>query len=374
MFTVKTLNKIAPVGLNLLDKSNYVISDNGVASPHGILVRSQSMHEMDLPESLLAVARAGAGVNNIPIDKCTEKGIVVFNTPGANANAVKELTIMALLLASRKIVEGIAWSQSLDGQGAEVPKLIEKGKSAYVGPEIFGKKLGVMGKGAIGAMVAEAAEALGMEVQMLDSRKAEEFAAAIASCDYISLHCPLKNDTKGFFSAELFGKMKKGVRIINTSRAELVSDADMKQAIKDGIVACYVTDFPNQEMLNVENIIPIPHLGASTPESEDNCAVMAARQMKDFLENGNIINAVNFPALSLARSSKNRITVAHKADQHLSGEITTELSGANLQILNMVSGIKGSCAYMMMDIDTAPPAEVIRNLEKKEGVLRVRAL
>lgn len=357
MYNIQTLNKISPLGLELFKEGSYNISDK-IDNPDAILVRSYVMHDMELPKSLKAIARAGAGVNNIPIDKCSEKGIVVFNTPGANANAVKELTVAALLLSSRKIIEGIQWAKSLAGEGANVPKLVEKGKADFTGPEILGKKLGVIGLGAIGVMVANAANSLGMEVTGFDPyisvdaawglsrnvKKAPDFRSLLENSDYITLHVPLTGETKDLINYDKFSLMKKGVRLLNFSRAELVNNEDLKRAIQEGIVDTYVTDFPSEELLNMEHVIAIPHLGASTPESEDNCAVMAANQLRDFLENGNITNSVNFPSCELNRSSDFRVTVAHKNIPNMVGQISTILAKEQINILNMINRSKGNLA------------------------------
>ena len=307
MYQIQTLNKISKKGLAVLDE-NYTCADE-TENPDGIILRSFKMHDMELPESLRAVARAGAGVNNIPIDKCTDKGIVVFNTPGANANAVKEIVLGALFLASRKIVQGIEWEKTLIGSGDDIPSLVEKGKSAFAGPEIEGKTLGVVGLGAIGVRVANAAHHLGMNVIGFDpylsvdaawhltrfAHKANSLDELLEKADYITIHVPSTPSTKGMFNSEAFAKMKKGARLLNFSRGSLVDENDVQEAIASGTVATYVTDFGSEALLKCENVICLPHLGASTPESEENCAVMAANEIKDFLENGNIKNSVNFP-------------------------------------------------------------------------------
>ncbi|MEE0930661.1 MAG: 3-phosphoglycerate dehydrogenase family protein, partial [Acutalibacteraceae bacterium] len=324
MYNIKTLNKISSVGLNRLG-DNYTCADE-IENPDAILVRSASMHEMEMPESLLAIARAGAGVNNIPLDKCSEQGIVVFNTPGANANAVKELVLAGLLLSSRKITAGIEWAKTLKGNGDAVGKMVEKGKSQFAGPEIKGKTLGVIGLGAIGALVANAAVSLGMDVIGYDpflsvdgalqlSRHIKHVTtldAVFSDSDYITVHVPLTPDTKNVICAENIAKMKDGVRILNYSRADLCNSADIVTAIESGKVATYVTDFATDELLGVDGVIAMPHLGASTPESEDNCARMAADEVKDYLENGNITNSVNFPAAKMARTGDVRYCVLHK--------------------------------------------------------------
>ena len=318
-----TLNKIAACGTDRL--AGYTITDD-MAGAAGVMVRSAAMHDMDLPDTLLGIARAGAGVNNIPIDKCSEQGIVVFNTPGANANAVKELVLAGLFLASRKVVDGIAWAGTLKGEGDAVGKLVEKGKGAFVGPEILGKKLGVIGLGAIGVLVANAAVALGMDVYGYDPflsvdaawklsrhiHHANTLDEIYAECDYITVHVPLAADTKGMLGEAAFAAMKDGVRILNFSRAGLVDSNAMLAALEAGKVAAYVVDFPTDEMLGVQGVVAIPHLGASTPESEDNCAVMAANQLKAYLENGNIINSVNFPDVDVPRAGDVRVCVLHQ--------------------------------------------------------------
>lgn len=385
MFNILTLNKIAECGLNKLDKANYTISGE-CENPDGIILRSFNMHDMELPSSLKAVARAGAGVNNIPIDTCSEKGIVVFNTPGANANAVKELAITAILLSSRKVVDGVNWAKTLAGE-ADAAKLVEKGKSNYVGPEIAGKKLGVVGLGAIGVMVANAASALGMEVIGYDPyisvdaawklsknvKKANDIKDVVASCDYISIHVPQNDSTKGMFNKELFSIMKKGARIINLSRDGLVNNADMKDAIADGTVACYVTDFPTVETIGMDGVICIPHLGASTPESEDNCAVMASNEIDDFLTNGNIVNSVNFPNCELPRESKYRITVMHKNIPNMLSTFSTIIADKNINIVNMLNKSKKDYAYTIIDTDEISD-EIISAIEGVEGVLKTRVI
>ncbi|MBE7035321.1 MAG: 3-phosphoglycerate dehydrogenase, partial [Ruminococcaceae bacterium] len=325
MFDILTLNKIAAQGLDKFSAENYQVTDT-CEHPDGIILRSFSMHEMTLSDNTKAVARAGAGVNNIPIDACTEKGIVVFNTPGANANAVKELVMAGLLLASRNIAGGIEWAKTLVGKGAEVPKLVEKGKGQFVGPELKGKKLGVIGLGAIGVMVANTARHLGMDVIGYDPyltvdaawhlsrniHKANDMNEIFASCDYITLHVPLNDSTKGMINSDSLKLMKDGVRILNFSRGALVNTAHLAAAIEEKKVACYVTDFPDEEVLSLDNTIAIPHLGASTPESEENCAEMAAQELVDYLENGNITNSVNFPSCYAEREGDVRITILHK--------------------------------------------------------------
>ncbi len=386
MYNILTLNKIAKCGLDKLDPDQYIISDTCEA-PDGIILRSFSMHDMELPLSLKAIARAGAGVNNIPIDSCTEKGIVVFNTPGANANAVKELSITALLLSSRDIVGGINWTKTLEGNN-EANKLVEKGKSNYAGPEIKGKKLGVVGLGAIGVMVANTASSLGMDVAGFDPylsceseqqlsdhvKRVNNINELVSTCDYISIHVPQNDSTKGMFNRELFSIMKKGVRIINLSRDGLVNNTDIKEAIESGIVACYVTDFPTVETIGIDKVICIPHLGASTPESEDNCAEMAAREIDAFLRDGNIVNSVNFPNCELKREGKCRITILHKSDLDI-GEIVSIITGeCGTEIRNMISKSKANNAYTIIDCNDDVAISAITKLELTAGVLGVRKI
>ena len=385
MYSILKLNEISPLA-NKYFNSNYSLSKES-SDPDGIILRSYDMHNYEIGKSLLAVARAGAGVNNIPIDKCTKSGIVVFNTPGANANAVKELVICSLFLASRKVIDGIKWTQSLKGT-ENVAGAVEKGKKEFVGPEISGKKLGVIGLGAIGALVANAAVELGMTVIGYDPFitvdhawnlsthviKETDLNNLYANVDYISLHIPLNLSTKQMLDVEAFSKMKKSVAIINCSRGELVNNQDMIEAIKQGIVSRYVTDFPNEELLGIDNIITIPHLGASTPEAEDNCAVMASKQLVEFLQNGNIINSVNFPDTVLNRTAKIRLTVIHKNVKSLLSQITESISAAKINIANMVSQSQGEYAYTILELDDEIKAESLNKLDKIDGVIRHRII
>ena len=385
MYKIQTLNKISPRGLNLLSHDKYEYASE-IINPDGILVRSQDMLKMELPDTLKAIARAGAGVNNIPVPKCSERGIVVFNTPGANANGVKELVIAGLLLSSRKIFEGINWAKSLSGKGSEVPALIEKGKTNFDGPEIKEKKLGVIGLGAIGVMVANDAESLGMEVSGYDPflsvesawglsrtiKKAVSLDSLIADADYITLHIPLNDNTRNLLKKEKFALMKKGVKIMNFSRGELVNNADLKEAIEQGIVSVYVTDFPNDDLLKMNNVIPIPHLGASTPESEENCAIMAVNQMSDFLENGNVKNSVNFPECVLPRSGAKRIIIANRNVPNMIGQITPVLAKHNMNIADMLNKSKGDFAYNIIDIDNDVSEQILKELKAINGVVMVR--
>ncbi len=385
MRTVLKLNSISPKADHVFAEG-YEYSDK-VENPDGIMLRSFAMHEYPIGSNLLAVARAGAGVNNIPIPAMTEKGIVVFNTPGANANAVKELAVCALLLGSRKIVAGINWVQSLQGQ-TDVAKLVEKGKGQFVGGEIEGKTLGVLGLGAIGAKVANAASALGMTVLGNDpfisvdnawmlSRKikhSKDRDELISKSDYITIHIPLTPDTKNMINKDTIAKMKDGVVIINCSRGELVNNDDIIAAIKSGKVSRYVTDFPNEQLLGIDNIITIPHLGASTPEAEDNCAVMAAEQLADYLENGNIKNSVNFPAVSAPRTAPYRITIAHKNVPNAIATATKHIGDNNINIANMVSASRGDLGYMIIDTDTELTPSIVNDLKSVPEFIRIRIL
>ena len=373
MFNILTLNKIAKCGLDQLN-DNYKITDDANVDADGIILRSFKMHDMELPESLKAVARAGAGTNNIPIDKCSEKGIVVFNTPGANANAVKELVIAGMLLASRDVIGGVAWANTLTGD--DVDKQVEKGKSNFAGCEIKGKTLGIIGLGAIGILVANAAYALGMEVIGYDPylsvdsalklsrhvKKANSPEEVYAAADYITIHVPLMDSTRNTINAETIAQMKDGV-IIN---------ADIKKALADGKVAKYVVDFADSETVNQPGIINIPHLGASTAESEDNCAVMAAQELADYLENGNILNSVNFPNCSLPEDNIGRIAIAHKNIPNVIAKFTEALSSVNIS--DMINKSKGELAYTIINTDHAIPAEAIEKLNQIDAVIRVRVI
>ena len=384
MYQIQTLNKISKKGLAVLDE-NYTCADE-TENPDGIILRSFKMHDMELPESLRAVARAGAGVNNIPIDKCNDKGIVVFNTPGANANAVKEIVLGALFLASRKIVQGIEWEKTLIGSGDDIPSLVEKGKSAFAGPEIESKTLGVVGLGAIGVRVANAAHHLGMNVIGFDpylsvdaawhltrfAHKANSLDELLEKADYITIHVPSTPSTKGMFNSEAFAKMKKGARLLNFSRGSLVDENDVQEAIANGTVATYVTDFGSEALLKCENVICLPHLGASTPESEENCAVMAANEIKDFLENGNIKNSVNFPECDMGKKTGERITILHKNVTGMIKKITDALESLN--IANMINKSKGDNAYTMIDVDGRCDAAAIDAIAAMPDVIKVTLL
>lgn len=383
MFDILTLNKIAACGLDKLGE-NYNITDNEGADADGIILRSFKMHDMELPKSLKAVARAGAGTNNIPIDKCTEKGIVVFNTPGANANAVKELVIAGLMLASRDVIGGSAWANTLTGD--DVAKQVEKGKSNFAGNEIYGKTLGIIGLGAIGILVANAAHALGMDVIGYDPYLSVHGALQLSrhvkcvndpkqvyeEADYITLHIPLMDSTKNTINAETLSMMKDGVKILNFARGGLVNNDDIKAALKSGKVSRYVVDFPDAETVNCDGIIAIPHLGASTEESEDNCAVMAAEEIKDYLENGNITNSVNFPNCTLPNSEDGRITILHKNIPNAIAKYTEALGGVNIS--GMINKSKGDVAYSIINTDHAVPQEAVEKLEAMDSVISVRVI
>ncbi len=380
MYNVLTLNKIAAVGTSRLGE-NYTCGDD-VQNPDAILVRSAAMHDMEFGENLLAIARAGAGTNNIPKDKCADQGIVVFNTPGANANAVKELVLAGLLLSSRKVVEGIDWAKTLKGTGDEMGKKVEKGKSQFVGPEITGKTLGVVGLGAIGILVANVAVAVGMNVigfdpYLSDANRAKLDPAVevkdsseevMVNCDYLSVHVPLTDGTKDLVDAGMIAKMKDGVRILNYSRDGLVNTDAVLEGLKSGKVAKYVTDFGNDKILGEEGVIVIPHLGASTPESEDNCAVMACNQVKDYIENGNIVNSVNYPCLSLDRAEgTKRVCVLSKNVEDISKAVMAEVSG----VAGSASKARGDYAYTIVDVTGDADAEKISAID---GVIKVRVI
>ncbi len=381
---IQLLNKIAPVGLEELGGRYEVGTD--VENPDGILVRSAVMHEMPLGENLAAIARAGAGVNNIPVDRCAEAGVVVFNTPGANANGVRELAICALLLAARDVIGGVEWVRGLTGP--DIAKQVEKGKSAFAGSELAGKTLGVIGLGAIGGMLANSALALGMKVVgcdpflsvdgawNLDHRvvRAATFDEIFAVSDYITLHVPATKDTKGMISAASIAKMRDGVRIINLARADLVCAEDLKAALESGKVAKYVTDFPTDDMTDAKNAVLIPHLGASTEESENNCAVMAARELDDYLVNGNIRNSVNYPTVEQPRTGIARICVLHANIPAVLSGITTALAADGVNIENMTNKSKGDNAYTVLDVSPRPAENATAHIRAISGVRRVRVL
>lgn len=387
MYNIQTLNKIASCGTDLLDKSKYAVADD-VNNPDAILVRSASMHEMELGSNLIAIARAGAGVNNIPIDKCSEQGIVVFNTPGANANAVKELVLCGLFLSSRKVVPSTEWIKTLKGKGDEVSKLVEKGKSQFAGPEIMGKKLGVIGLGAIGILVANAAAALGMEVYGADPFLSVNNALKLSGsvhyvksndeifekCDYITLHVPATAETKGMINAETIAKMKKTVRLLNFARGDLVDDKAVLDALANGGMACYVTDFATDALIGAEGVVAMPHLGASTPESEDNCAVMACKEIADYIENGNITNSVNLPNMEMNITGTAKICVIHKNVEGVINNITAPISASGMNIENMQSKSKKDYAYTCLDVsgNTAGIEEKLKAVANVVGVRVVK--
>lgn len=386
MYKILCVNKISPTGTKRFgDKYTFSLD---MENPDGILVRSSSLHDMEFDPSLKAIARAGAGVNNIPIEKCTEKGIVVFNTPGANANAVKEMVIASLFLTSRKVIPAIEWVKTLKGQGAEVGKLVEKGKGAFAGPEIKGKTLGVIGLGAIGILVANAAKSLGMTVYGYDPflsvnaawnlshsvNRSMSLDDIYANCDYISVHVPLTPDTKYLVNKDSIAKMRDGVKILNFARGELIHSGDMIEALGTGKVSAYATDFPDDSLIGVENVIAIPHLGASTPESEDNCAEMAVDQIKDYIEFGNIKNSVNMPTISMPRDIGTRICVIHKNIPNTIGNLTSACGNNSLNIENMQSKSKGDIAFTILDVSGEVTDAAVSSISAVAGVVNVRVI
>ncbi len=390
MFKIQTLNKISAQGLTQLPRDDYEVASE-LLTPDAILVRSADMHSMELPDSVKAIARAGAGTNNIPIPAMTERGVVVFNTPGANANAVRELVLLSLLLASRPVIKAAEWVQGLAGKGSEIPELAEKGKSQFTGPEIRGKTLGVIGLGAIGAMVANSASDLGMKVIGYDpfisvdaawslSRavvKAETLDTILTKADYITIHVPQTAETKGLINADKIKAMKKGVRIINLARGGLVVNADLLEGIKSGKIDCFVTDFADQELLGNDKVICLPHLGASTPEAEENCALMAVKQLRDFLETGTIVNSVNFPKCRLdgaIPAGGTRLCIAHKNIPNMVGQITTVLAESSLNISTMTSQSRGDVAYTVIDVDTPVDGAAMYKLGAIKGLIGVRPI
>lgn len=387
MYTIQTLNKISHLGLDRLTARGFLI-DDAASSPEGILVRSAAMHAMVFPSSLLGIARAGAGVNNIPLDRCAEEGIVVFNTPGANANAVKELVVGGMIMASRDVMGGSQWVREQVKAGVDVTTVVEKGKAAYVGPEITGKTLGVIGLGAIGVLVANVACAMGMEVVGYDPYLSVSTALRLdrnvtvvqtldelaAASDYITIHVPYNDETKHTINAQLIAKMKNGVRILNLARGELVCDEDMLAALEADKVACYVTDFPNNRIALAKNVLPLPHLGASTPESEDNCAVMAADELADYLLNGNIRNSVNLPDCEMARSGAVRLCIIHRNVPNMLSTFLAELSAEGANIENMVNKSRGKYAYTMIDFAERVPEKALEFVRTMPDVLRLRVI
>ena len=386
MYNILTLNKIAAIGTSRFDTAKYNITDD-CATPDAIMVRSAKMHDMEFAPNLLAIARAGAGVNNIPVDECTEKGIVVFNTPGANANAVKELAICGLLLASRKIPEAINWAQTLKGNGEEVGKMVEKGKSNFAGCEIMGKTLGLIGLGAIGGKLANIAISLGMNVIGYDPFLSVNAALSLkpqvkvtnnindiyANSDYISLHLPYNKDTKDTINKDTLALCKDGVRLLNFARGELVNAADIVEAVNSGKVARYVVDFPGDEVLGVDNIVAIPHLGASSEESEDNCAVMAADELMEYIENGNIVNSVNLPNLSMAKTGDAKICVIHRNVEGLLTKVTACTADGGINIENMESKSRKDYAYTVLDV-IGNADGVVDAIKAVENVIAVRVI
>ncbi len=387
MYNIKTYNKISPIGLGKFDAAKYVCGED-VENADGAIVRSAALHDVEFPATLKAIARAGAGTNNIPIDRCSESGIVVFNTPGANANAVKELVIAGILMCSRRVIPAIEWAKALKGQGAEVGKLVEKGKSAFAGPEIRGKSLGIIGLGAIGGMVANVANHLGMKVYGYDpylsvnsawnlthhAVHATDINTIYENCDYISIHVPLNDETRGYITKETIAKMKDGVRILNFSRGDLVQSADILEALDSGKVSAYVTDFPNDDIIGANGVIAIPHLGASTPESEENCATMAADELIDYIENGNITNSVNMPNVVMPRSGDVRICVIHKNIPNILNSITSLTTAENVNIENMLNKSKKDYAYTMLDIKSDRSDAIAEEITKIDGVIKVRVI
>lgn len=386
MFRIKTLNEISPV-INNVFTADYAVGGD-VDNEDAIIVRSAKMHDMPLADSLLAVARAGAGYNNIPVDKCSERGIVVFNTPGANANAVKELTIAGMLLAGRDIVGGIEWARTLKGEGDKVASLVEKGKNHFVGPELKGKKLAVIGLGAIGTMVANAGHALEMDVYGYDPflsvehalmlsravHKAGDLDKLLAEADFVSLHLPLTDKTRGMVDADMLSKFKPGAALLNFSRGELVDSAAVLEAVKAGRLRRYVTDFPSEDMLGAEGVIALPHLGASTPESEDNCAEMAAQELAGYLTRGAIINSVNYPACDPGYTDGARLCVLHANVPNMVGSVTALLAAQGINIANMVNKSRGALAYTVIDADGEIGANVVKAVAAVENVYKVRLI
>lgn len=386
MYKLKTLNEIADEGLQLLTPNYEISADDAV---DGILLRSANMHTMSLDKRVKAIARAGVGVNNIPLEEYAEKGVVVFNTPGANANGVKELVVAGLMLASRDIIAAVDWTNSIADQGDDIPKKVESGKSNFTGPEIKGKTLGVIGLGAVGVIVSNAANALGMNVLGFDPyisvssawglsrnvKRATSYDELYERCDYLTLHVPLVDATRNLINDESISKMKEGMRILNFARAELVDDTAMAKALESGRIAKYITDFPNAATLHMKNCVSIPHLGASTPESEINCAIMAVSQVMDYLENGNIRNAVNYPDCDMGTCRGDaRITLNHKNIPNMVSQITSVMGSHNINIATMQNTSKKAWAYTILDIDGEADPDILQALEAIEGVVKVRLI
>ncbi|MCL2270727.1 MAG: phosphoglycerate dehydrogenase [Treponema sp.] len=387
MFRIRTMNKISPLGLELFPRENYEVASE-IPNPDAILVRSADLHSIGIPDTVLAIARAGAGVNNIPVPQCSDRGMVVFNTPGGNANAVKELVIASLLIASRGVIDGINWAASIAGEADKVPELVEKGKAQFEGPELMGKTLGVVGLGAIGVMVANDAIALGMDVigydpyisvdaawnLSRDVTRADTLEGLLSRADYLTVHIPLSDTTKGLLNAEKFRFMKKGARIVNLARGALINEVDIIEALNTEKLAAYVTDFPSAELLACKKAICIPHLGASTPEAEDNCAVMAVKQLIDFLENGGIRNSVNYPRCRLDVRAPYRLLVSNRNIPNMVGQITTVLAAANINIDDLINHHRDGYAYNIIDTEQEIPAATLEQLKQIDGVIRVRPI
>ena len=387
MYRIKTFNKISPVGLNRLDPALYSVSDS-VTDEDAILVRSAKLLDYDFPKDLLAIARAGAGVNNIPLDRCAEQGIVVFNTPGANANAVKELVLCAMLMGSRDVDGGIQWVRQQVAAGVDVTTVVEKGKAAFIGPELYKKSLGVIGLGAIGSLVANIALSLGMDVYGYDPYLSVDAALRLdrhihvvkdinelyKRADYITIHIHYTKETEHMIDAKAIGAMKRGVRFINLARGQIVDDDAMLAALDTGRVAAYVTDFPTNRLVNAPHVIAMPHLGASTPESEQNCAVMAVDELRDYLENGNIRNSVNMPNASLERMGACRLCVIHRNVPNMINSILDLISARNINIEHMINKPRGGYAYTMIDLAEKVNGEITGQIQKNPDVLRVRVI
>lgn len=389
MYKIEALNNIDPAGMALLnDGTNFTTTVAEGETGEGYILRSASLHDKELPASLLAIARAGAGTNNIPLDKCAEQGIVVFNTPGANANAVKELVLCSMLLASRDVVGGISWTQEEAGRTEDLPKAVEGGKSAFTGPELLGKTVGILGLGAIGVLVANACYRLGMEVLGYDPYLSVTAALQLdrniqvvktpeelyQKADYITIHVPYMDSTKHSICTETLAQMKEGVRIVNLARGELVDDVAMISALESGKVARYVTDFPNDTTVKGKNIIALPHLGASTPDSERNCAIMAAKQLKSYLQDGNIVNSVNLPDVSMPRTGKARFCIIHKNVPNMLGQITGILAEQKLNVENLMNKSRGEFACTLVDVSDVPAQAVTDKMTAIGDVIRVIVL
>jgi D-3-phosphoglycerate dehydrogenase len=387
MFRIRTVNKISPLGLDLFPRNRYEVASE-LPHPDAILVRSADLHDVEISDTVKAIARVGAGYNNIPVTQCSDRGIVVFNTPGGNANAVKELVLAALFLTSRNILGGISWASVIQDKADEVPYLIEKEKAKFEGPEIRGKTLGVIGLGSIGAMVANDAAALGMEVIGHDPyisvdaawslshqvQRAESLEGLLAKSDYVTLHVPLLDTTKGLLNAEKFRFMKKGARVINLARGGLVNEADIIAALDADKLGCYITDFPSAELLACKKAICIPHLGASTPEAEDNCAIMAVKQLMDFLESGTIRNSVNFPRCHLEQRALHRLLVANRNIPNIMGQMATILAGGGINITDLINHHRDDYAYNIIDTEQEIPPDILEQILTVNGIIRVRAI